>query len=149
MKRVRLLVLLGAVAVALPLGLSAAHATGGGGGYPPPPANSVSIVSPAQYNLNGTYITVQVYARCKPAGMVQTGVVNLTVTQDYPETPVPTGAYGTFFANVVCDNNTHSAGVTVPVGPFDAGKAFAEAELVTPSGSSVKTSRWITIVANG
>jgi hypothetical protein len=144
MKRLRLLVVLGAVAVALPLGLATAKATGTtGGSY-----NSVSIVSPAQYNLDGTYITVQVYARCKP-GLTKSGVVNLWVDQYYPETPVVTGAHGTFFANVVCDNRTRAVGVTVPVGPYDAGKAYAKAEVVAGDGSTAKTARWIDIVAHG
>jgi hypothetical protein len=142
MKRLRLLVVLGAVAVALPLGLTTAKATGGSSG-------SVSIVSPAQYNFEGTYITVQLYVSCRPAGLIKTGVVNLTVDQEYPETPVPTGAHGTFFADVVCDGRSRAVGVTVPVGPFDAGKAFATAVLTPPSGSTVKASRWIQITARG
>jgi hypothetical protein len=144
MKRIRLLVVLGAVAIALPLGLTTAKAAGTTGG-----SSSVSIVSPAQYNFEGTYITVQLYVRCQPAGVVGTGVVHLTVDQEYPETPVLTGAHGTFFADVVCDGRSRAVGVTVPVGPYDAGKAFAAAELVPPSGSTVETSRWIQIVARG
>jgi hypothetical protein len=146
MKRIRLLIVLGAVAVALPLGLTTAKASGSDG-YTT--ANSVYIVSPAQYNLEGTYITVQLYVRCKPAGVVKKGVVNLTVDQYYPETPEETGAHGTFFANVVCDNVTRAVGVTVPVGPYDAGKAFAKAVVTAPNLSTAKASRWIDIVANG
>ena len=142
MRRIRLLVVLGALAVALPLCLTTAKATGGSSG-------SVSIVSPAQYNFEGTYITVQLYVSCQPAGAVGTGVVFLTVDQEYPETPVLTGAHGTFFADVVCDGRSRAVGVTVPVGPYDAGKAFAAAELVPPSGSTVETSRWIQITARG
>lgn len=146
MKRLRLLVALGAVAVALPLGLATAHATGStDGSYS---YNSVSIVSPAQYTSFGTEITVQLYVRCKP-GATKSGVVNLTVDQDYPETPVLTGAHGTFFANVVCDNRTRAVGVTVPVGPYDAGKAYAKAVLTAGDFSTAKASRWIDIVANG
>jgi hypothetical protein len=145
MKRIRLLVVLGAVAIALPLGLTTAKAVGTTGGS----SSSVSIVSPAQYNFEGTYITVQLYVRCQPAGVVGTGVVHLTVDQEYPETPVLTGAHGTFFADVVCDGRSRAVGVTVPVGPYDAGKALAAAELVPPSGSTVETSRWIQIVARG
>jgi hypothetical protein len=146
MRRIRLLVVLGALAVALPLGLTTAKATGTTTGRS---SGSVSIVSPAQYNLNGTYITVQLYVSCPPAGAVGTGVVNLTVDQEYPETPDPLGAHGTFFANVVCDGRSRAVAVTVPVGPYDAGKAFAAAVLVPPSGDTVETSRWIQIVARG
>ena len=145
MKRLRLLVVAGLVAIALPLGLTAAHATGSTGGTT---TNSVSIVSPAQYNLDGTYVTVQLYVRCKK-GALPTGIVDVTVKQSYPETPYPQGAYGTGFTNVVCDGTTRAVGVTVPLGLFDAGKAYAEAVLTPVSGGSVKTSRWITIVANG
>jgi hypothetical protein len=143
MKRIRLLVVLGALAVALPLGLTAAKAAGTTSGS----SGSVSIVSPAQYNFEGTYITVQLYVSCPPAGAIGTGVVNLTVDQEYPETPVLAGAHGTFIADVVCDGRSRAVGVTVPVGPYDAGKAFATAVLVPPSGSTVEASRWIQIAA--
>jgi hypothetical protein len=149
-KRIRLLILLGVVTAALVVpAIAKAHGDYGS-------SNQVSIVSPAQYNFNGTYITVQLYVRCKPAGTDKNGFVNLTVDQYYPETPDPAGAHGTFFANVVCDNQTRAVGVTVPVGPYDAGTAKAKAELFPPSTAvppptspAVTTSRWITIVANG
>jgi hypothetical protein len=143
MKRIRSLLLLGAIATALVVP-TVAKATGG-----TEPANSVYIVSPAQYNFAGTYITIQLYVRCKPTALVNSTVVNVTVDQPYPETPVPTGAHGSDFANVVCDNRTHTVGVTVPVGPFDAGKAYVKAELVQLTGNKAKASRWIDIVANG
>ena len=53
MKRIRLLVLAGAIAAALPIGMTTAGATGGS-----TPANYVEIKDRAQYHTLGTYIEV-------------------------------------------------------------------------------------------
>jgi hypothetical protein len=47
---------------------------------------------------------------------------------------------------VVCDNHTHSVGVTVGGMGFDAGKAWATADLTTASGGKAHAERWITII---
>jgi hypothetical protein len=83
MKRIRLLVLAGVLAAALPFGMSAVGATGGSGS-----TNSVTIKDRAQYNFNGTYIEVGLTVRCYGGGLP---VVNVFVKQDYPETPFPLG----------------------------------------------------------
>jgi len=138
-KRIRLLVLVGAVAIALPFGLTSAGATGGGG-----PANSVAIREKAQFNFQGTYIEVGLTVRCQANGN-PLRTVDVFVKQDYPETPYPQGATGLGSQSVVCDGVARSVAVTVPVGLFDAGRAWAEATLdpLTPTATA---KRWITIV---
>jgi hypothetical protein len=138
MKRIRLLVLAGAVAVALPFGLSTAGASGSSGS-----TNSVTIREHAQYDFNGTYIHVGLTVRCSAAS-TPLPTVYVFVHQPYPETPVPTGADGAGFTNVVCDGKSRSYAVTIPPGKFDAGRAFATAELGTPPTATAK--RWITIL---
>jgi hypothetical protein len=139
MKRIRLLVLAGAVAVALPFGLATAGASGSSGS-----PNYVSIKEKAQYNFNGTYIEVGLTVRCRAADN-PLPVVNVFVEQHFPETPSPTGAYGDGFTNVVCDGRARDYAVTVPIGKFDAGRAFAIAEL-NPAAPTATSKRWITIV---
>jgi hypothetical protein len=136
MKRIRLLILAGAIAVALPFGLSTAGATGS------PPANSVSIREQAQFNFQGTYIEVGLTVRCSGGGL---RTVDVFVKQDYPETPYPQGATGVGAQNVVCDGVARSVAVTVPPGLFDAGRAWAEATL-DPLAPTATAERWITIV---
>jgi hypothetical protein len=142
MKRIRLLVLLGAVAVALPLGLTTAKATGGG--YPPP--NAVSINYDAQYDTVGATIHVGLQVRCKSAPLGAPGQVSVDVSQAPPETPYPMAA-GSGLNNVVCDGNTHSVGVTIIGEGFDAGKAKAKATLFPALDPThpVYTSRTINI----
>jgi hypothetical protein len=140
-KRIRLLVVAGVIAAALPIGISAAGATGS-----PPPPNSVTIRERAQYNFNGTYIEVGLTVKCKSTSN-PLRTVEVFVKQDYPETPFPQGATGLGARNVVCDGVSRSVAVTVPVGLFDAGRAWAEARLDpfrSPPTASHK--RWITIV---
>jgi hypothetical protein len=123
MKRIRLLVLAGVIAAALPFGMVSAGATGSH-----PPANSVSIRDKAQYDLVGLQIHVGVTVKCQPQSVTNTlGAVDVTVTQKYPETPYPTGAMGTGINSVVCDGRARSVAVSVPLGIFDAGKAHAKA----------------------
>jgi hypothetical protein len=139
-KRIRLLVVAGVIATALPIGISTAGATGS-----PPPANYVTIKDKAQFNFNGTYIEVGLTVKCKNNGN-PLRTVDVFVKQDYPETPFPQGATGVGARNVVCDGVARSVAVTVPVGLFDAGRAWAEATLDPITGPTATAKRWITIV---
>jgi hypothetical protein len=134
-KRIRLLVLLGAVAIALPVGLTSAGATG------TPPANSVTIQQYVDYDFVGTQLDVGLYVRCKGGS----GSVIVNVSQSPPQTPYPVGA-GSGPQIVVCDGQTHSVGVTITGFGFDAGRARATADLTTASGGSAHAERWVTIV---
>ena len=139
MKRIRLLVLLGVVAVALPLGLlqGVAGATGGSG-------TSVSIQQYADYNLAGVELDVGLNVRCTDVDGLGTATVE--VTQTSPETGTPTTGFG-FNPAVVCDGRTHSVGVTVTGVLFDPGKAYAIAD-VQSTGGTAHAERWITIQVN-
>jgi hypothetical protein len=140
MKRLRLLVVLGALVVALPFGLVTAKATGGGGS-----GTQVTIQEHADYDFVGTNLDVGLYVRCTdPTGF---GSVAVTVDQYPPETPYPFGA-GSGPQSVRCDGYTHTVAVTIIGANFDAGRAKATAVLTLPVNSSGSTtvSRWITIV---
>jgi hypothetical protein len=139
MKRVRLLVLLGAIAIALPLGLlhGVASATGGDG-------SSLSINQNAQFDLEGGIIHVGLRARC-PASSLP-GTIEVHVTQDPPES-VAHAEGDSLVKEVVCDGQTHTVGASIlnPVPPgFDAGRAYAEAKFLL--GGTAKTARWINII---
>jgi hypothetical protein len=134
MKRLRLLVVLGAVAVALPLGLTTAKATGSSG-----TTNSVTIDDRADFELFGTQLDVGLRVRCSGGS----GFVDVTVEQYPPETPE--GAFGTGAAQVVCDGKTRPVGVTVEGVIYDEGRAKATATLLAPSGTT-KAVKWIRIV---
>jgi hypothetical protein len=136
-KRIRLLILLGMVAVALPLGLlqGAAKATGSG--------TSVSISQTADFNTFGTQLDVNLLVRCTGG----TGLAEVTVNQDSPETGVPDTTGTGFNPAVVCDGNTHSVGVTVVGVVYDPGKAYAIADVTAPSGPG-HAEKWITIHVN-
>jgi hypothetical protein len=141
MKHLRMLVVLGALVVALPFGLVTAKATGGGGS-----GTQVTIQEHADYDFSGTQIDVGLYVRCTdPTGF---GVLDVTVDQYPPETPyVVTVAFGP--QSVVCDGYTHTVALTTTGAGFDAGRAKATATLTLPVNTSGNTtvSRWITIVA--
>lgn len=139
MKRIRLLVLLGMVAVALPLGLlqGVAGATGGSG-------TSVSIQRYADFNLTGFELDVGLIVRCTDVDGLGTATVE--VRQTSPETGTPTTGHGANIA-VVCDGQPHSVGVTVTGVLFDPGKAYAIAD-VTLAGGTAHAERWITIQVN-
>src|SRR5687768_2927567 len=139
MKRIRLLVLAGIIAAALPLGMTAAGATGSTG-Y----TNSIYIKDRAQFNFQGTYIEVGLTVTCKKNG-TPLRTVEVEVKQKYPETPYPQGAHGVGAQNVVCDGTPRAVAVTVPVGLFDAGWAYAKATL-DPLSPTAKSAKWITIV---
>jgi hypothetical protein len=139
-KRIRLLVLLGMVAVALPLGvlqgLAKADDDGGGGGG----GTSVSIQPYADYDFVGATIDVGLYVRCSGGS----GTVIVDLNQYPPETPYPV-ATGSGPQILACDGQTHSVGVTVNGFGFDAGTAKAKATVMAPSGNKT-VERWITIV---
>ena len=137
MKRIRLLILLGMVAVALPLGLlqGVAKATGS------PPANSVTIEEHADYDFVGTQIDVGLRVRCTGGS----GTVIVNVSQSPPETPFPV-SFGSGPQFVVCDGYTHTVGVTITGFGFDSGRAWATADLTPGSGAAAHAQRWINIV---
>jgi hypothetical protein len=134
MKRIRMLVLAGALAVALPFGLAAAHATGS--------TTSVTIHEQADYDAAGFVLDVGLNVRCY--GGVN-GLVTVQVEQYPPETPFPVG-FGSGPQPVVCDGKSHTVGVTIGGEGFDAGRAKATATLMVPMKPTVNSSRWITIV---
>jgi hypothetical protein len=129
MKRIRLLILLSVLAVALPVGFLSGPAGAAGGS-----SDQVSINRNAQYDLLGGILHVGLRIRCGPQQTF--GFVRVHVKQDPPESPLPARGDG-FNAGVVCDGQTHDVGVSVFMtadedpgfGPFDAGTAFATAEL--------------------
>ena len=144
MKRIRLLILLGMVAVALPLGLlqGLAKATGTSG-----TTGHLSINQYADYDTEGTYLDLGLQVACTdPAGK---GNVQVHVSQFEPETPYPVAeAGGTQF--VVCDGRSRYVTVSAFGGVFDGGKAYATATLTTVSSgiTPVATAaRWISIRA--
>jgi hypothetical protein len=139
MKRIRLLVVLGAIAVALPLGLTTAKATGGSGGTT---TNSISIDYYADFDNAGTNIDVKVYVRCTGAS-----AVDVLLQQSPPQTASPVAVGSGPQPLVVCDGNTHSVGVTVVGAGFDTGTAKATATLLgLPSGTvKAKSSRTVYI----
>jgi hypothetical protein len=136
LKRMRLLVLAGVIAAAVPVGISSVGATGS--------PNSVTISEKAQFNFQGTYIEVGLTVRCAANGN-PLRTVDVFVRQDYPETPYPQGATGVGGQSVVCDGVSRRVAVTVPIGLFDAGRAWAEATLDPPKPTPT-AKRWITIV---
>ena len=124
MKRIRLLVLLSALAVALPVGIlsGVAKATGG-----TTTKDQVSINQYADYDLP-SLLQVGLQVRCYGSS----GVASVQVDQYPPETPY-TVTFGTSGQPVVCDGQTHSVGVSVVGEGYDAGKAVATATLLVPS----------------
>ena len=144
MKRIRLLVLAGVLAAALPIGMTTAGATGG------PPPNSVTIHQHADYDAAGLVLDVGLTVTCRGDGTLATnGLVNVQVEQFPPQTPYPIG-FGSGDQPVVCDNKPHAVGVTiVALAPgFDEGRAKATATLTpgTGGGGGVTKVKWITIV---
>jgi hypothetical protein len=116
-----MLTVLGMLAVVLPIGLlqGVAKANGGGGS-----TNQVTIQPKAEYILAGGVINVGLYVKCQGGS----GDVVVNVTQSSPATPYPIAA-GSGPQIVVCDGQTHSVAVTVTGEGFDAGTAWATADL--------------------
>jgi hypothetical protein len=141
MKRIRLLVLAGAIAAALPFGMTAVGATGSTGSTS---SSYVYIQDKVDYDFAGTQLDVGFQIRCKDSSGF--GAVNVTVKQTYPET------FATAFSDgpngVVCDGRTRSVAVTTIGAGFDAGKALVTAELLTPTNpsGSKKVSKTVTVV---
>jgi hypothetical protein len=142
MKRIRFIILLSAMAVAMVVPV-VAKATGSTG-----TTNSVTIQQYADYEAAGFMLDVGLYVRCKGNGSeAQNGLVSVQVNQSPPQTPYPVG-FGSGPQPVVCDGTYHAVGVTIVGEGFDAGLAKATATL-TPGlggGGSVTTVKWITIV---
>jgi hypothetical protein len=128
MKRIRLLILLGALAVALPFGVLYAGSAGAA-----PAFADVAIEPNAQYDVLGNILHVEVRAACNGGA----GAVVVEVTQSPPETEYPF-ASGSGPRSVVCDGTAHEVGVTIFGEGFDAGKAFATATLtvVNPNNTA-------------
>jgi hypothetical protein len=138
MKRIRLLILLSALAVALPIGLLSgiAKATGSTG-------TSVSISQTADYNFAGTQLDVNLFVRC--TGGI--GLAEVTVNQPHPETGFPMTTGEGLNPDVVCDGRTHSVGVTLIGAVYDPGRAYAIVDVTAPSGPA-HSEKWITIKVN-
>jgi hypothetical protein len=137
-KRIRMLTVLGILAVALPIGLLPGVAKADGGGP------QVTIQEEASYILAGSVIDVALDVRCQ--GGSGSGEVNVMVTQSPPQTPFPVGA-GSGPSPVVCDGQTHEVAVTVFGTGFGAGQAWATADLSVGSPTVVAhDQRWINIV---
>jgi hypothetical protein len=137
-KRIRMLTLLGMLAVVLPVGLvqGAAEADAAG--------PQVIIQPDASYNLAGAVLNVGLNISCQGGS----GEVVVNVTQSPPQTPYPVGA-GSGPQPVVCDGQMHTVAVTVAGFGFDAGTAWATADLTTGSPTVVgHAQRSITIVVD-
>jgi hypothetical protein len=133
MKRLRMLVVLGAIAVALPLGLTTAKATDSSG-------TTLTIRERADYDAGGLAVDVGLYVRCQGGS----GSVAVQLDQYPPETPYPMAFYSGPQL-VVCDGKTHSVSVTVGGFGGDAGRAKATATLTSEITKTTTASRWITI----
>ena len=137
MKRISMLTLLGSLAVILPIGLQQGVAQADSG-------PQVIIQQDASYNLAGAVINVGLDVKCQGGS----GDVVVNVTQSPPETPYPMAA-GSGPQTVVCDGQMHSVAVTVAGFGFDAGTAWATADLTTGSPTVVAhAQRTITIVVD-
>jgi hypothetical protein len=134
MKRIRLLVLAGAVAVALPFGMTAVGATG--------KANAVSIHYYADYDVRGTNIDVGLDVRCTGSSTIE-----VVIEQWPPETASHVVLSSGIQPMVVCDGQTHATGVTVICSGCDVGRAYATATVRHPvtMAKKAKSSRWIYI----
>ena len=139
MKRIRFIILLSAMAVAMVVPV-VAKATGSTGS-----TSSVYIQDKADYDFVGTNLDVGLLVTCWDS--TKKGSVVVTVDQYPPATPYPVG-HGSGPQPVVCDGRTHSVGVTIVGFGFDAGPAKATAALTTPTNprGSKTVTKWITIV---
>jgi hypothetical protein len=139
MKRIRFIILLSAMAVAMVVPV-VAKATGSTGS-----TSSVYIQDKADYDFIGTNLDVGLQVTCKDS--TGFGSVIVTVDQYPPATPYPVG-HGSGPQSVVCDGRTHAVGVTIIGAGFDAGWAKATAALTTPTNKygNKTVTKWITIV---
>ena len=122
MKRIRVLGMLGMLAVVLPIGLLQGVAKADDGGP------QVIIQPKASYIIAGATIDVGLNVKCQGGS----GEVVVGLTQSPPQTPYPMAA-GSGPQTVVCDGQSHSVAVTVAGFGFDAGTALATADLTTDS----------------
>jgi hypothetical protein len=137
-KRIRMLTVLGMLAVALPIGLLPGVAMAGNG-------PQVTIQEEASYILAGGTIDVGLNVKCQ--GGSGSGEVVVNVTQSSPPSPFAGGAAGSGASPVVCDGQTHEVAVTVFGFGFGAGQAWATADLSVGSPTVVAhAQRWINIV---
>jgi hypothetical protein len=125
-KRIIMLTLLGSLAVVLPIGLQQGAAQAASG-------PQVTIQPQASYNQAGTVLNVGLDVKCQGGS----GDVIVTVTQSPPQTPYPPIAAGSGPQVVVCDGQMHTVAVTVFGGVFDAGTAWATADLSIGSQTDV------------
>jgi hypothetical protein len=147
MKRIRLLILISILAVALPVGIlsGVAKATGTTG-----TRTSLTINQNAQFDLVGSIIHVGLRASCPPLGTDPItnqpipGSIHVHVVQDPPETAMHAEA-DAVVKQVVCDGQVHSVGVSLLGEGFDAGRANATAEFVYPVGGAT-AQKWIDII---
>jgi hypothetical protein len=116
--------------VVLPIGLLQGVAQASGSSSP----NQVTIQPQASYILAGGVIDVGLYVKCQ--GGSGLGEVIVNVTQSPPATPYPISA-GSGPQTVVCDGHSHSVAVTVTGEGFDAGTAWATADLMMDSPTVV------------
>jgi hypothetical protein len=135
-KRIRLLVLLSVLAVALPVGVLSGIAKA----TPSADGSEIIINQNAQYDALGALVHVGLRARC-PVGLP--GTITVTVKQDPPETTTPSEGTN-LVKQVVCDGQNHTVGVTIFGPNFDAGRAYATAAFV--SGGTDADARWINII---
>jgi hypothetical protein len=132
-----MLTLLGSLAVVLPISLQQGVAQAASD-------PQVTIQQDASYNLAGAVINVGLDVKCQGGS----GDVVVNLTQSPPETPYPMAA-GSGPQVVVCDGQMHTVAVTVAGFGFDAGTAFATADLTTGSPAVVAhAQRTITIVVD-
>ena len=138
MKRIRMFTLLSVLAGVLSVGLLPGVAKAAGGGP------QVTIQPQASYNLAGAVINVGLDVKCQGGS----GDVVVNLTQSQPETPYPMAA-GSGPQTVVCDGQMHTVAVTVAGFGFDAGQAFATADLSTGSPAvAAHAQRTINIVVD-
>jgi hypothetical protein len=139
MKRVRLVILLSVLAVALPVGIlsGVAKATGSTGS-----TSSITINQNAQYDVEGSVIHVGLRARCSSP---LPGTIHVHVTQYPPESVVQADG-DNLIKEVVCDGQTHTVGTTIFGENFDAGRAYATANFTFPTTATATDARWIDII---
>jgi hypothetical protein len=141
MKRIRLLVVAGVIAAALPIGITSVGASGSSGS-----SSYVTVNDKADYDFTGSMIDVGLQVRCKDS--TGFGSVNVTVEQGYPQTIAYAVSDGP--KPVVCDGRTRAVGVTTIGAGFDAGTAKATASLLTPTNNNgnktVTETVWIVVV---
>jgi hypothetical protein len=138
MKRIRLLILLSVLAMALPVGIlsGVAKATGSSGA-----TSQLSIDQNAQYDVLGDVVHVGLRARCPASPLPGTILVNL---KQYPPETVVYAEGESFVKEVVCDGQTHTVGATVFGANFDEGRALATATFTF--GGTGSAQRWINII---